>query len=103
MPLNRILNKLAGDHNAKELAKLEPTVAKINEFYEARHDLRDEEIQAKTAEFQTRIDQGESLDDILPEAYATVKQAAKRMVGKEIEVKGEKETWNMVHYDVQLI
>jgi preprotein translocase subunit SecA len=87
MPLNWIITKLAGDYNAKQLAKLQPTVHTINEHYVAMDALTDEQVQAKTAEFQERISNGESLDDLLPEAFATVKQAAKRMVGMEIEVK----------------
>lgn len=103
MVVNWILEKLAGNHNEKQLKKIAPLVTKINEYYESRHGLSDQQIKAKTEEFKARLQAGESLDDILPEAFATVKQAAKRMVGTEIEVKGIKETWNMIPYDVQLI
>lgn len=100
---NRVLNKLAGDHNTKELTKLAPLVDKTNMFYEEFDALSDAEIQAKTPEFKARLKKGESLDDILPEAFAVVKQACKRLVGHEYEVKGHKETWFMIPFDVQIL
>jgi preprotein translocase subunit SecA len=103
MPINRILDKLAGDHNQKEINKMQPMVAKINEVYESRHDLTDEQIKAKTQEFKDRLTAGETLDDLLPEAFATVKQACKRMVGQSFETKGTLEEWKMIPYDVQLV
>lgn len=87
MVVTRILEKIAGNHNEKQLKKIAPLVTKINEYYERRHALSDDEIKAKTGEFKARVQSGESLDSILPEAFAVVKQACKRMVGMEIEVK----------------
>ncbi len=75
----------------------------INHLYIEYDALTDEQIKAKTPEFKERLEKGETLDDILPEAFAVVKQACKRMVGNEYEVKGGKMTWNMIPYDVQLI
>lgn len=80
-----------------------PIVTKINERYDSYESLSDDEIKAKTPEFKERLAKGETLDDILPEAFAVVKQACKRMVGQEVDVKGEKQIWNMVPYDVQLL
>lgn len=80
-----------------------PIVTKINERYDSYESLSDDEIKAKTPEFKDRLIKGETLDDILPEAFAVVKQACKRMVGNEITVKGEKQIRNMVPYDVQLL
>jgi len=80
-----------------------PIVTKINERYASYESLSDDEIKAKTPEFKERLTKGETLDDILPEAFAVVKQACKRMMGNEIEVKGEKQIWNMIPYDVQLL
>ena len=100
---NRIVEKIAGDHNQKMIDTVQPTVKKINELYEQWHELSDEQIQAKTDEFKARIAEGESLDSLLPEAFATVKQACKRLVGTQAEVKGDIETWNMIPYDVQLV
>lgn len=103
MPFGWILNKIAGDYNEKELAKIRPLIQKINNFYEDRHTLSDDQIKAKTQEFKERLAKGESLDSLLPEAFATVKQACKRMVGMPITVKGDSLTRQMVPYDVQLI
>jgi len=80
-----------------------PIVTKINERYDSYESLSDDEVKAKTPEFKERLNKGETLDDILPEAFAVVKQACKRMMGQEIEVKGEKQVWNMIPYDVQLL
>lgn len=101
--LQWILNQFVWDYNSKQLKKIEPLVKEINERYERFDDLSDEDIKAKTGEFKQRIREGESLDALLPEAFAVVKHACKRMVGMEIEVKGKKMTWDMVPYDVQFV
>jgi preprotein translocase subunit SecA len=85
------------------LTTLQPIVNKINAYYIEFDLLSDDQIKDKTQEFKDRLTKGETLDDILPEAFATVKQACKRMVGSEVEVKGEKLIWNMVPYDVQML
>ena len=61
--------------------------------------LSDEELQAKTPAFMDRVEKGESLEDILPEAFAVVKNAARRMSGRTIEVCEQPILWEMVHYD----
>lgn len=99
----RFISKIAGDHNQKEIKKVMPLVTQINEIYESWHDLSDEQIQAKTAEFKERIEKGATLDELLPEAFATVKQACKRLVWQTFDVKWNQETRNMIPYDVQLI
>jgi len=101
--LDRISSKISGNYNEKRIKELQPMIDQINAIYESYHELSDEEIKGKTPEFQKRIADGESLDDILPEAYATVKQACKRMCGQSFDVKGSKQEWNMIPYDVQLI
>jgi len=101
--INRILNKIAGDYNKKELERLEPIVRQINMIAEEYKKLSDEELQAKTPEFKSRLEKGETLDNILPEAFATVKVACTKLIGREHEVKGNKEKWFMVPYDVQLL
>jgi len=103
MPFGRIINKIAGDYNEKQLKQIAPLIDQINAFYEERHTLSDEQIKAKTQEFKERIAKGETVEDLLPEAFATVKQACKRMVGMEITVKGDALTRQMIPYDVQLI
>lgn len=100
---SKIINFIAWDYNQKQLNQIQPLVKKINEFSVEFDALSDDQIKAKTQEFKDRIAAWATLDDLLPEAFATVKQACKRMVGNEIEVKGEKMVWNMVPYDVQLL
>ena len=103
MVFNAVLGAIAGDYNQRQLNKLNPLIKQINDFDKEWDSLTDDQIKAKTAEFKERIAKGESLDDILPEAFATVKQACKRMKGLECDVKGQKIIRDMVPYDVQLI
>ena len=60
-------------------------------------------MKAKTQEFRERIAKGESLDEILPEAYAVVKAACRRMCGTEVHVSGYDQKWDMIPYDVQIL
>jgi preprotein translocase subunit SecA len=84
------LKKYLDNDNSKYLAKSQVLVDKINSLEPAIKALNDEELKAKTAEFKARLKQGASLDDILPEAFAVVREAAWRTLGQR-------------HYDVQLI
>lgn len=99
----KLIHFVAWDYNEKQLKKFSPLLDQIHTHYNSFDALSDLEIQAKTQEFRERLEKEESLDDILPEAFAVVKQACKRMLGSQVEVKGEMLTWNMVPYDVQLI
>jgi len=101
--LDWIMKLFWWDYTAKEIAKLEIIVRDINHFYDKMDKLSDDEVKWKTEEFKKRLNKWETLDDILPEAFAVVKQACKRMVGNKYEVKGKKIEWNMIPYDVQLI
>jgi len=101
--LNRIVEKISGNYNEKKIKSLTPTIEAINQTYESYHALTDEQIKAKTEEFKQRLHKGETLDDLLIEAYAVVKQACKRMIGQSYEVKGQQVTWQMIPYDVQLV
>ena len=98
-----IFKLFAGNHYKRFYKGVRPIVAKINAIEESYQKLSDEELKAKTAEFMQRIQNGESTDKILPEAFAAVKNAARRMCGQKIMVCGHELEWNMVHYDVQLI
>ena len=82
--------KIFGDPNEKELKKLQPVVEKINSYEPDISKLNDEELKNKTPEFRERLNKGEALDDILPEVFAVVREAAKRVTG-------------MRPFDVQLI
>ena len=85
-----IVQKLFGTHSERELKRIMPIVAKIEELRPSMQALSDEQLRDKTKEYKKRLSQGETLDDLLPEAFATVREAAKRVL-------------NMEHYPVQLI
>ena len=85
-----LLTKIFGDLNAKVIKGIEPIVAKINSFEPEIQKLSWLELKNKTVEFKERLAKGETLDDILPEAFAVVREASKRLTG-------------MRHFDVQLI
>src|SRR6185437_10112494 len=101
--LSALLKPFAGRHYRKFLETSRPIVAKINEFEKSYQSLTDEQVRAKTEEFMGRIKAGETLDQILPEAFAAVKNAARRLCGRTIVVCEHELTWDMVHFDVQLI
>ncbi|UFX82997.1 preprotein translocase subunit SecA [Candidatus Absconditicoccus praedator] len=103
MPINWLLGFFASQQNKSELKKLKVIVDQINEFDKEFENLSDEDIQQKTDQFKERFERGESLDSMLPEAFATVKQACKRLHGNKFEVKGEEIVWDMVPFDVQLM
>lgn len=85
-----VINKIFGTHSEREVKRLVATVDKIEELRPEMQKLSDEELREKTREFKNRLSEGATLDDILPEAFATVREAAKRVL-------------NMEHYRVQLI
>ncbi len=85
-----IATKLFGTHSERELKRIMPLVDKVESYQEAMHALSDAELKDKTRQFKERLAEGETLDDLLPEAYATVREAAKRVLGME-------------HYRVQII
>ncbi|RDE83195.1 preprotein translocase subunit SecA [Haemophilus parahaemolyticus] len=88
--ISRVLTAVFGSSNDRTLKRLRKTVAKINKLEPAFEQLSDEQLQAKTTEFKERLSAGETLQAILPEAFATVREASKRVMG-------------MRHFDVQLI
>ncbi|MFP4380267.1 MAG: preprotein translocase subunit SecA [Candidatus Sumerlaeia bacterium] len=100
--IGAVIKKLFGTHHERTMKKIWPRVEEINQYYESMHDLSDEEIQAKTAEFRLRLQDGATLDELLPEAYAVVKQACKRNVGQNWMAAGNPVEWVEVPYDVQL-
>ena len=102
--LNKIITSLIGDPEQKAIKRMRKVVEEINKIEERyQSELTDEQVPQKTQEFRDRIAAGESLDAILPEAFALVKNAARRLVGKSWPVRGIEQRWDMVHYDVQLI
>ncbi len=107
-----ILKKILGSKNQRELKRLMPTVRRINEFDEQFKSLSDDELRAKTASWKEEIskipdlqEQWMKLDEILPEAFAVVKNAARRLKdrGQTFTVCDQPMVWDMVHFDVQLL
>ena len=88
--ITKIFTKIFGSRNDRTIKNLRKTVALINALEGQLESLSDEELKAKTAEFRERYDNGTSLDDLLPEAFAVVREASKRVYG-------------MRHFDVQMI
>ncbi|MCK4503924.1 MAG: preprotein translocase subunit SecA, partial [Desulfuromonadales bacterium] len=77
----KIIKKFVGSQNDRDLKKMQPLVDQINSLDGAFEALSDEQLQAKTVEFQQRIKDGESLDQLLPEAFSVVREASKRVLG----------------------
>ncbi len=88
--LDTLLAKVIGTQNERELKKIRPIVDQVNALEQSTRALTDAQLRDKTAEFKTRVANGESLDDLLPEAFAVVREAGRRVL-------------NMRHFDVQLI
>lgn len=88
--IGKVLKKVFGTKNDRELKKLQPLVDQINDLEKTVEPLDDEALAAKTIEFKERFAKGETLDDLLPETFAVTREAAKRVLGER-------------HYDVQLI
>ena len=88
--LDSILKKIFGDPNEKELKQIKVIVDKINSLEKSMESLSSANLAAKTSEFKVRLQKGETLDDLLPEAFAVVREASRRVTG-------------MRHFDVQMI
>ena len=86
----KIIDKLFGTHSERELKLIMPIVEKVESYRDSMMALSDEELRNKTKEYKKRYAEGETLDDLLPEAYATVREAGRRVLGME-------------HYRVQII
>ena len=84
------LTKIFGTHSDRELKRITPLVDKVESYRDEMKALSHEELRGKTKEYKERLEKGETLDDLLPEAYATVREAASRVLGME-------------HYRVQII
>jgi preprotein translocase subunit SecA len=88
--IGTLIKKIVGSKNERELRRIRPFVQRINEIEPEVLPLRDDQLRAKTSDFKERIGRGEALEEILPEAFAVVREAARRTLGER-------------HYDVQLI
>ena len=98
-----LLKRILGTKNERDVRKLRPLVARINELEKELQSLSDDALKAKTGEFRERLAQGTTLDDLMPEAFAVVKNACRRLCGTSAEVCGHVQTWDMVPFDTQLI
>ena len=88
--MKKLIEKVIGSYSDRAMKKIMPIVEEINRLEDSIKSLSDSELTAKTDEFRNRVKDGETLDDILPEAFAVVREAGKRVLG-------------MRHFDVQLI
>lgn len=104
MPVKRLIEAILGSPQKKDLARIQNLIERVNAVeLEYQSHLKEEDIPKKTEEFKARVAKGESLDALLPEAFALVKFACRKLVGQSWEVRGHPYTWDMVPYDVQLI
>ena len=88
--INNVLSKVVGSRHERAIKKFTRQVAQINSFEKDMQSLSDDELGAKTQQFRARLEKEDSLDSILPEAFAVVREASQRVLG-------------LRHYDVQLI
>ena len=108
--VNFIIKKIVGSKNQREIKRMMPIVRRINELEEQYQSLSDDDLRRMTAEWKARISaiedyqaQQKALDEVLPEAFAIVKNTARRLCGRTIDVVDHPIEWQMVHFDVQLI
>lgn len=95
--------KIFGSAHDRLLNKYRKIVQEVNRWDDQLAALSDDELRAKTQEFRQRLQKGETLDHILPEAYAVVKNVCRRLNGVDVHVSGYDQKWDMVPYDVQMI
>jgi len=98
-----LLKAILGTKNERDLKKVRPFVGRINALEQELQSLSDDALKAKTAEFRARLAKGETLDDLMVEAFAVVKNACRRLCGTVVDVCGHPQTWDMVPFDTQLI
>src|SRR6266446_6584490 len=108
--INWILKKVIGSKNQREIKRMGPLLEQINQIEKELQLVPEEDLRRRTAEWKERLskiedpqDQQVVLNEILPEAFAVVKNAARRLCGRTLTVCDYPVTWNMVHFDVQLI
>jgi len=101
--MNFLLKAIFGSKNERQIKQLKPIIDKINQLELSYQSLPESELKAKTLEFKQRVAKGESLDSIMPEAFATVKNACRRLCGTTRTVCDHELAWDMIPFDVQLI
>jgi len=98
-----LLKKIFGTKHQRDIRALQPLVEQINGIEEQYQSLSDSDLRAKTDEFRRRLADGESVDAVMCEAFAAVKNVCRRLLGTRCDVCGHETTWDMVPFDVQLI
>ncbi len=98
-----LLKKIFGTHQSRLLKKYWAIIPKINDWEAKFQALSDDELRQKTAEFKERFANKEPLESLLPEAFAAVKNACRRLCGTEVHVSGYDQKWDMIPYDVQIV
>ena len=99
----KLFKILFGSKQQRDLKKLRPLVVRVNEAEESYQSLSDEDLKAKTVEFRERLAAGETVEDILCEAFAAVKNACRRLMGRTFDLCGHEQTWDMIPFDVQIM
>ncbi len=97
-----LMQKIFGDRKTRLVKRLSSEIEAVKEWTERYKELKESDFPVKTEEFVSRIKNGESLDAILPEAYALAHEACRRLVGRTWEIVGHPTTWDMVPFDVQI-
>ncbi len=99
----KVVNSLFGDRQSKKVSSLEPYVDEVNEYLERLESLSELELKDFTRQFRVRLAKDESIDDIMCEAFAVVKESCRRLLGQPWLVTGNNVEWNMVPFDVQIM
>ena len=103
-PIKNLIAGAFGTKHDRDVKRMEPLVEAVNEWADEYQTLDEAQFPEKTREFRARWEDGEELDDILPEAYGLVKEACRRMIGRSWFVPGQGDmVWDMTPYDVQII
>jgi preprotein translocase subunit SecA len=97
------LKRLFGTAQDRAVRRYFKIVSQVNDWDEQFKSLSDEALRAKTQEFRQRFEKGETLDDLLPEAFAVVKNVCRRLMGTPVHVSGYDQEWDMIPYDVQIV
>jgi preprotein translocase subunit SecA len=100
--MRNLFRKMFGDRLTRLQRRLEPAVEDVKRWAESYRDLSEEDFPSKTGEFVERVEKGESLDELLPEAYGLVYEACRRCLGRNWKAVGQDIVWDMVPFDVQI-
>ena len=99
----RAVEKVFGTKYERDMKRIGPIVDEINQYFEEYKSLSDDDLRGMTQKFRDELTEGAELEDILPRAYAVVKETCRRHIGKRWEAVGQEVKWDMVPYDVQLV